>query len=591
MWIGAAAALILGIALLTSMPLRKDDSVRPVGGPVEYVPLTNFTDSATQPALSPDGRMMAFIRGPETFIGAGQIYLKLLPSGDPVQLTNDKMLKMAPHFSADGTKIVYSTLGSGWDTWFVPVIGAQPPRLFLSNAEGLTWFQQRNANGTSEPRVLFSELTGKGVTMAIVTSTESRSEQRIVYVEDGIMDHFSYLSPDGKQLLLAEMGFNGWLPCRRVPFDGSSKGNQIGPMPGQCTGAAWSKDGNWMYFAADAGNGFHIWRQRFPNGTLEQVTSGATEEEGIEFDPDGRSFLTSIGIRQSTLWLHDSKGDRQVTSEGYAFLPSFSADNRKLFYLVREAGGRQAIRGGLWTMDLASGERRRLLPDYFMEHYRVSGDGQRVLFVDATDSARSGVWLAQLDGRSAPRRITMNPGLTAFFGAPGEIIFAAQEPTGTFIYRTKESGADVTKVMLPDSVYFLYDVSPDGKFLAAWTKGISPETLNSVWLYSLNGGPSRMICTGCGNRSSDEPPFVNWSADGNFVYISIWRSATFAVPLRAGEVIPPLPAKGIGSMEDAQSLAGAKAFPVPAAFVGTDPSVYAYPKLSGQRNIYRVPVH
>ena len=97
-----------------------------------------------------------------------------------------------------------------------------------------------------------------------------------------------------------------------------------------------------MYFGADAGAGFHIWRQRFPDGTAEQVTAGTSEEEGIEFAPDGRSFLTSIGTRQNTLWIHDARGDRQVTSEAYAFLPSFSADGKKLYYLVRAGGGMAA---------------------------------------------------------------------------------------------------------------------------------------------------------------------------------------------------------------------------------------------------------
>ena len=126
---------------------------------------------------------------------------------------------------------------------------------------------------------------------------------------------------------MVEMGFNAaWLPCRLTPFDGSSPGKPVGPAAAQCTDAAWSPDGKWMYFSANTGGGFHIWRQRVPDGTPEQVTFGVTEEEGIEFAPDGRSFVTSIGSRQSTVWVHDSGGDRQITSEGYGFLPSISPD-------------------------------------------------------------------------------------------------------------------------------------------------------------------------------------------------------------------------------------------------------------------------
>jgi len=68
-----------------------------------------------------------------------------------------------------------------------------------------------------------------------------------------------------------------------------------------------------MYFSADVGGGSHIWRQRFPDGTPQQVTSGATEETGIHFAPDGQSFVTSIGASQSTVWVHDGRGTRQMT--------------------------------------------------------------------------------------------------------------------------------------------------------------------------------------------------------------------------------------------------------------------------------------
>ena len=52
----------------------------------DWVQITSFPDSVSQPALSPDGRMVTFVRGPNTFLGPGQVYVKMLPSGDPVQL-------------------------------------------------------------------------------------------------------------------------------------------------------------------------------------------------------------------------------------------------------------------------------------------------------------------------------------------------------------------------------------------------------------------------------------------------------------------------------------------------------------------------
>jgi len=55
-----------------------------------------FHRFGSDPALSPDGRMLAFLRGSDTFLGRADVYVKMLPNGDPVQLTRDKTLKLSP---------------------------------------------------------------------------------------------------------------------------------------------------------------------------------------------------------------------------------------------------------------------------------------------------------------------------------------------------------------------------------------------------------------------------------------------------------------------------------------------------------------
>ncbi len=405
------------------------------------------------------------------------------------------------------------------------------------------------------------------------------------------MDHFSSLSPDGSQLLLAEMGFNGWESCRLVPYDGASAGRKVGPERSQCTAARWSPDGRWMYFAADAGGGFHIWRQRFPDGNPEQLTFGTTEEEGIEFAPDGRSFLTAVGTRQSTLWVHDSRGDRQITSDLYAFLPTFSADASRLYYLVRAAAGPradQSVRGSLWVARLDTGERQRLLPDYLIEHYSVSDDGRRAVFVGSADTRTYGVWVAALDGRFAPRRLSDRPALQAFFGAGRDVYFAATEKDGTHIYCVNDDGSDLRRVPLPQPVYFLYGVSPDGRHLAAWVKGLSEDTANSVMIYPTDGGDPVVVSKSGGGRDNESPAVVSWSRDGKSLYIALWKEATFALPVTPGTNVPHLPPNGLQSPEDAGKIPGARRMAVPSAFAGPDPSIYAYAKVTAQRNIYRV---
>ena len=576
--LGAAGALLLFRSRLPAQP-----------PPPEYTQLTNFADSATSPALSPDGRMLAFIRGESTFFGPGQIYVKLLPDGEPVQLTNDNLAKMSPKFSPDGARIGYSTAsadGQTMDTWIVPVLGGQP-RLSLTNAEGLTWIQERNTVAASPPFVLFSELTGRGNQMSIVSSTESRTEQRNVYVPplDG-MAHRSYLSPDRKWVVVIEMDGRSWLPCRLLPFDGSSPGKPVGPAPAHCTDAAWSPDGKWMYFSAYTGSGVHTWRQRFPDGTPEQVTFGVTNEEGIHFAPDGRSFVTSIGTSQSTVWVHDSRGDRQITSEGWGFLPSISPDGKKLYYLVRSGGVRNWISGGLWVADLDSGQRQRLLPDFLMQHYTISRDGQRVVFSAADETGRTPVWLASLNGRTAPRRLTTMDGWAVFFGAPGEVVFGGAEKEVMLIYRIKDDGSELEK-LVPTPMLIPFAVSPDGRWVPAQT----PNRPGDSTVYPAGGSSPTRICGDCSQPQGTDviPPPLSWTPDGRFVYLK-FAASTFAIPLQPGQMLPPIPPSGFPSKEAVAALPGARLVSEESVWPGPNPSVYAFMKMSTQRNIYRVPV-
>jgi hypothetical protein len=78
--------------------------------------------------------MLAFIRGDTTFITRGQIYVKILPDGQPGQLTHDDRLKLAPAFSPDGSRIAYTRMP--WFIWEVPVLAGGEPHQMLANAGG-----------------------------------------------------------------------------------------------------------------------------------------------------------------------------------------------------------------------------------------------------------------------------------------------------------------------------------------------------------------------------------------------------------------------------------------------------------------------
>jgi len=575
-WIYIAAGATVIAALLAFMWLRPRNTATES---TQWVQLTNFPDSVTQPALSPDGRMLTFVRGLSTFAAPGEIYIKMLPSGQPVQLTHDNLSKMGPVFSPDGSRIAYTALnGSSWgDTWVVPVLGGKPER-WLPNAAGLDW--------VNEDHVMFSEIES-GEHMAIVTSAESRADARDVYVPPTRrgMAHRSYVSPDGRWVVLAEMDNGEWLPCRVLLFSGGNPGQRVGLPDAPCTSAAWSQDGRWIYLSLHGKDNFHIWRQGFPNGPLEQITSGPAEEEGIALAPDGRSFITSMGLRQRTVSFHQGNDDRRISIEGYAYRPSLSPDGKRIYYRVLK-GGTSPMLGAseLWVADVESGRNEPLLPGIALTSYDLSKDGKRIVF-SATDSRGSSrLWIVPTDRSDVPRQIPYAEGDMPFFLGPSEVVFHGIEKGATRAFRIREDGTE-KQLLTTDEISEVRGVSPDGEF-AIVGQGSAQGTKA---VPTFGGAPISIFDCLC---------FLRWQGDRKFLYLSVvtaMQSAaafgrTYVIPVLPDKLLPPIPPGGFQSETEIAKLPGVRVIEAADVYPGATSGTYAYSRQTVQRNLYRVPL-
>jgi Tol biopolymer transport system component len=554
--------------------------------------LTDFNDSALAPALSSDGRMLTFIRGGAFGDSAprGQIYVKILPKGESVQLTHDEFQKEQPVFSLDGARIVYTSLRNAfrWDAWEVPVLGGFP-QPFLTNASGLIWLDDRH--------MLYSA-NMEGLHMGIVTSGENGADRRDIYYPRGksSMAHRSMQSPDHKSMLVVEMDGGGWLPCRLLPFDGSSVGRPVGPQEAQCTTAAWSPDGRWMYFSSNAGGTFHVWRQRYPDGVPEQITSGPTEQEGTAISNDGKYLITSMGLQQGAIWIHDDKGDRPLTSEGFAMLPTMAPSGDRVYYMMR-GGARAFLSGELWSVNLITGEKERVVPGRILASYAVSGDGKKVVFTTSEDQNNNGIWIADLDRRSAPRQLTHGGEFRAFFGAPGEIVYMNQGDV-RHLYKMKEDGS-ANEQISPDAVNVLISVSPDGNWVAA----MLPQNPNTdglqVMFFSTRGEAPVLACRdGCAQGfgpSRNGASIISWSLDGKYVYVGLKSfglrtNRTVVLPYKSGVPLETLWPKGLKTEQDVPANPGARVINEGDAFPAGTEGSYLFWKRSTLSNLYRIPL-
>jgi hypothetical protein len=380
-----------------------------------------------------------------------------------------------------------------------------------------------------------------------------------------------------------------WQPCRLISLDRSSPDRQVGPQ-GHCTSAAWSPDGQWMYFGAEVDGYHHLWRQRFPAGEPEPLTSGPAEEEGVAVAPDGGSLITSIGIRESAVWIHDDRGERQLSSEGhvptvhgfglFGTIPRFTADGRRLFHL-RSDSRESAIE--LWQTDLGSGKSEKALQGFSILEYDISPDGKEAVFSTESVGRPSQLWLAFLDRSLPPRLIASTGEDSPHFGADGQIMFRMPEDNTHYLARINRDGSGRRKVV-PYSIGNIQYMSPDRRWITAimTTPGGS---LSGTFAVPTAGGEPRRICSGC--------PSI-WSADGKFLYLGVHAAsresagATLVIPLSAGEMLPELPPSGIRDLDDPAAFPGSRRIDGYLISPGPDPSVFAYVKSTMHRNLFRM---
>jgi eukaryotic-like serine/threonine-protein kinase len=578
----AAAAVLVFIAGWTLF--RNTSRFGPITSSSDYTQITDLAESAVAPSLSPDGRMVTFKVGENYFLADGQIYVKLLPNGESVQLTRSPQGKYGPVFTPDGSRVAYTQLqttrdGLSWDTFTVPVLGGEPTRL-LPNASGLTFLP----NG----RVLFAEIRG-GLHMGIVTATERRSEARDVYFPPHQlgMAHFAHASPDGQSILVVEMDQTHavGLPCRLVPADGRSAGRQVGPR-GTCTSAAWSPDGQWMYFGASVGGRSHLWRQRFPDGEPEQITMGPTEEEGVTVTPDGRALITALGIRRSSIWIHDASGERAIVAEGFARLPWLSVDGTRVFFLLRPAADSDSSE--LRALELATGAAQSLMPGVSIVDYDISRDESEVAFT-TREGEESHIWIAALDRRSPPRRIASSADQVSF-GPGDDLIFRSIQGQANTLVRISKDGARRQPIDGP-AVHEKGEVSPNGRWVIVYSQGSAATEPVATFVVPVDGGLARRICM----------PYcaAGWSADGQFFTVGVELdlatgapSRTLVVPLAGPSSVPELP-PGVHAIFEYAALAkqpGVRALQHGDVSIGSDPTTYVFTKAEFHTNLFRIPL-
>ncbi len=370
------------------------------------------------PALSPDGRTLAFVRGLNVFAGdiwALPLTKDLDPAGEPVQLTKEGWTATQLAWTPDGKRIVFSTGGGGWSASpGLMVIPASPApgekaRRLLGGEGGESPTFSRSGSLAFVRSITDLNIwrlplepgrPGRPASLVASTRTDggpsfSADGRRITFTSDrsGISQvwrceadgshpvqvtsiasgHASggQWSPDGKRLAFVSNP-EGHLDVF-LTTPGGGQPQRLTWDPAHDTAPNWSRDGEWVYFGTNREDGFQVWKMRpDPEAVPVRVTrnGGYSAHEST----DGRTlyFSKKDGLESWSIWKMPVAGGEEtqllaglpawwfhdVTATGLYYLNSAMPGGQLRF--LRFSDGSDTL---LFTLEKRSGFGLAACPD------------------------------------------------------------------------------------------------------------------------------------------------------------------------------------------------------------------------------------
>ena len=236
-------------------------------------------------------------------------------------LTDSSTIVIAPRFSPDGGRILYTSFQSGFPQVYEMDIGSVQSRA-LEEQPGTMTFAPRYA---PDGRTVVFSLEQGGNTDIYAMDGQSGTSARLTSAPS-IETAPSY-SPDGSQIVF-ESDRSGTQQIY-IMSAGGGEPVRISSGPGRYGTPVWSPRGDYIAFTKQHQGRFHIGVMR-TDGSEERLLTASFLDEGPTWAPNGRVIMfTRQGAGASgepALYSVDISGRnlRKVTSEGPASDPAWS---------------------------------------------------------------------------------------------------------------------------------------------------------------------------------------------------------------------------------------------------------------------------
>ncbi|HWR49724.1 MAG TPA: hypothetical protein VN428_01360, partial [Bryobacteraceae bacterium] len=446
---------------------RRDPSPLP---PMRTSHLTTFPGVEQDPALSPDGNLVAFTwRGPNQ--DNQDIWVQQIGAGNPIRLTVDTAPDSSPAWSPDGRQIAFCRRSEGmsYDLFVMPALGGGERRVatvrtplcmpsWSPDGKNLVIGHREGPDDAPGLRLLSVE-TGQ---LRRLTSIPRESRMGV--------DMAGRISPDGSGLLfvrtptmnagdlyLLPLG-GGYAPAgelRRLTTDNSA-----------FRGATWLPDSHTVVFGADRTGSPTLWRLDVAaGGPPEQLVGPGDDTDSPSASLQGNRLAFVRRTEDTNIWgldLKSGKAAQAIASTLNESAPAYSPDGRRVAFASDRSG-----RLEIWVSDpdgsravqLTKTKQGAVMP-------RWSPDGKRIAY-GAPGGDRWETFVIDADG-GAPIRLPAKEGAFGVGGWSGDgrwLYFGARDG----LFKLPVNGGEA--VQLSKERGFRPVESPDGRHLYYSTGG------------------------------------------------------------------------------------------------------------------------
>src|ERR1019366_5428649 len=441
------------------------------------VALASGAGANAYPAFPADGKRVAYCARGASKGEAFHLFVRTLPGGAPLQLTNGESSDIGPAWSPDGARLAFRRIAEG-RTEYIAIPsdgGAERRRAELGGAPADAAQPLPAVSWTRDGKSLAVVETGeKQLPLIALVSLADGTVRRITKPPEGSEgDSPPAVSPDGSTLAFVR----GTVPdsadiylcdlaggnLRRLTFDDRA-----------IHGIAWTPDGQDGGYAANRAGAWRLWRLPAYGGSPREIAMAGAQAHFPAIAPQGHRLAYTDSPSVSAIWraalgAPDSEERSLIRSFGRESAPAYSPDGKRIADVSDETGADE-----IWVSDAEGGNRVQLtsLKGPRLSHPRWSPDG-RLLLLEARADSRTEVYtIPAAGGRpDKPYRVRLLGGGGASWSHDGK------------------------------SIYF--------------------QLRGQIWKAGANGGSPRQLTHTLGSGAAEE------SVDGKYVYYrnrrTIWR--------------------------------------------------------------------